>query len=119
MGYAGVRRAGMDAGRRVGSTGSIPLPVAAQVRPAAVQGWAGTLVSAFLHATSSVPCAAAADAAGVRPATIAKWRRRLPRWLRAGTERRLAAYLAGVPAAAPEDGFRRAFRRSLRPVPSD
>lgn len=101
------------------SMGSIPLPAATIVRSAAAHGRAGALVSAFLHATAALPCAAAADAAGVRPATIARWRRRLPRWLRGGTERRLAAWLAGVPAAAPEDGLRRAFHRALRRVAAE
>ena len=113
------REAGLVSG--VGSP-SIPLPVMAGAR-APVQreaNGAAALVAAFVGVTAGLSVEEAARLAGVRPETLRKWRRRPPRWLKAGTARRLAAHLAGeAPAASPvEEGFRRAFHLRLRAAPS-
>jgi hypothetical protein len=107
--------------RSIGSS-SIPLPVMAGVR-ASMHGeanGAAALVAAFVGATAALSAQEAARVAGVRPETVRKWRRRPPRWLKAGTARRLAAHLAGeAPAASTaEDGFRRAFHPRLRAAPA-
>lgn len=84
------------------------------------QAEAGTvekLVAAFLRAADSLPCETAAASAGVRPETIRKWRRRLPRSLKMQIRNRLAAYLAGEEPVTPRDGFDRAFQRTLRRHP--
>lgn len=104
----------MSVGRRV------PLPAWTLCRPEAAPGRAGQLVARFLGVNEALSCAAAAELAGVRPETIRKWRRRLPRWLKASTARRLSACLSSaLPAAPPEDGFQRAFRLRLRRTPGD
>jgi hypothetical protein len=98
---------------------TIPFPAAA---PGA-GGDSGTaaLVAAFLARTAALPADAAAQVAGVRAETVRKWRRRLPRWLKARTARRLAAHLAGqTPVEArPDEGLYRAFRGALRPRPAE
>jgi transposase-like protein len=102
------------------SAGSvIPLP-AGTVREGRTEG-VPALVAAFLGATSGLPVEEAARLASVRPETIRKWRRRLPRWLKADTARRIAAHLAGEePRPAPiEEGFRRAFHLRLREAPPE
>ena len=100
---------------------SIPLPAAAATLrvPGENGDGAAELVAAFVRATAALTAEAAAQLAAVRPETIRKWRRRLPNWLKAGTRRRLAAHLAGEPPApaTDEDGFRRAFHRTLRAAP--
>lgn len=96
-----------------------PLPAWTGCRPEAAPCRAGQLVARFLGVHEALSCAAAAELAGVRPETIRKWRRRLPRWLKASTARRLGACLSGAPAAAPEDGLQRAFRLRLRSIPTD
>lgn len=78
---------------------------------------AGLLVADFLSATEALSCEAAAELAGVRTETIRKWRRRLPRWLKEATSRRLAAWLAGTPPPDRDADFRRLFRRVLRSAP--
>lgn len=94
---------------------SIPLPaVAALPQRDAAPGSAGELVAAFLLVTQVLSCESAAEVAGVLPETIRKWRRRLPRWLKARTARRLAAYLTGEQPATTGDPLQRAFRRTLR-----
>lgn len=96
----------------------IPLPAAAvQPQAAGTPDAGGPLVAAFLAATSGMSCAAAAALAGVRPETIRNWRRRLPRWLKAGTARRLRAHLTGEIPQAPEAGFRKVFRQAMRSAP--
>lgn len=95
---------------------AIPLPHAGAAARGEEGHGPGRLVAAFLAATAALPCRAAGELAGVRPETIRKWRRRLPRWLKASTRRRIAAHLDGgapAPAAPEELGFRRAFRRAL------
>lgn len=94
----------------------IPLPppraqASAQACPA------GRLVADFLSATEALSCEAAAEMAGVRTETIRKWRRRLPRWLKEATSRRMAACLAGEPPPDREAGFQRSFHRVLRNAP--
>lgn len=96
------------------STFSIPLPAP---RASAGEGQAGRLVADFLRATDGLSCEAAAELAGVRTETIRKWRRRLPRWLKGATARRMTAYLAGKPLPARDEEFKRMFRRVLRSVP--
>lgn len=100
---------------------SIPLPSLASARGPREGEANGTaaLVAAFVAATVALPVEEAARLAGVRRETLRKWRRRPPRWLKAGTARRLAAHLAGeAPAAASvEEGFRRAFHTRLRTAP--
>jgi hypothetical protein len=98
---------------------SIPLPARA---PANETGeGAAALVAAFVRATGALTAQAAAQLAAVRPETVRKWRRRPPQWIKAGTRRRLAAYLAGEPAASAvdEEGFRRAFHILLRESPPE
>ncbi|HEX5872188.1 MAG TPA: hypothetical protein VFY65_17280 [Longimicrobium sp.] len=96
----------------------IPLPAPGE-RPRAGGAPDATapLVSAFLHATATLSCDAAAALAGVRPVTIRNWRRRPPRWLRAGTARRLRAHLTGEVPEAPDAGFHKVFRRAMRAAP--
>jgi hypothetical protein len=96
----------------------IPLPAAAE-RPRATgaPGGCEPLVAAFLDATAGLSCDAAAVLAGVRAQTIRNWRRRLPRWLKAGTARRLHAHLTGEALLAPEAGFRKVFRQAMRATP--
>lgn len=102
-----------------GTTFSIPLPPADRHAPASAEaGQAGRLVADFLGATSALSCEAAAALAGVRAETIRKWRRRLPRALKAATSRRMRDHLAEKSPAAPDEGFRRLFRRVLRSVPA-
>lgn len=101
---------------------AIPLP-AMMSGKAPMHGEANgatALVAAFVGATAAFSVQEAARLAGVRPETLRKWRRRPPRWLKAGTARRLAAHLAGeAPAASTvEDGFRRAFHPRLRAAPA-
>ncbi|HEX6041807.1 hypothetical protein [Longimicrobium sp.] len=98
---------------------TVPLPAAA---PAAVDNnGAAALVAAFLAATAALPPDAAARLAGVRVETLRKWRRRVPRWLKAQTARRLAAHLAGEPPVdtRPDEGLRRAFLGTLRAAPAE
>lgn len=101
---------------------TVPLPALASL-PARVPvtGSAADLVAAFVRATAGLSANAAAQLAAVRTETLRKWRRRVPRWLKADTARRLTAYLAGeTPAPAPRDeGFRRAFHRRLREAPPE
>ncbi|HEX6038016.1 hypothetical protein [Longimicrobium sp.] len=75
------------------------------------------VVAAFLERTAGLTCEAAAEVAGVRPDTIRKWRRRLPRWLKASIARRLARLPGDAPPLA--DGLGAAFRRVLRPPAGD
>lgn len=98
---------------------TIPFPAA--VREDAGDSGTAALVAAFLAATAALPVEGAAALAGVRSETLRKWRRRLPRWLKAQTARRLAAHLAGeAPVEArPDEGLRRAFRGTLRAVPAE
>jgi hypothetical protein len=100
---------------------TIPLPALARLAARPGSGSAAPLVAAFVSATAALPAEAAAQLAAVRPETLRKWRRRIPRWLKADTARRLVAYLAGeTPAPAPVDeGFRRAFRLTLRAAPPE
>ncbi len=101
---------------------TVPLPALASL-PARDPGTGSTveLVRAFVAATAALPADAAAQLAAVRTETLRKWRRRVPRWLKADTARRLTAYLAGeTPAPAPRDeGFRRAFHQRLRVAPPE
>jgi hypothetical protein len=99
-----------------GSAFSVPLSAPPAQRGAAA-GRAGQLVADFLGATESLSCEAAAELAGVRAETIRKWRRRLPRWLKEETSRRMAACLAAKPLPDRDESFRRSFRRVLRSVP--
>jgi hypothetical protein len=98
---------------------TVPLP--ASVQETGADGGAAALVAAFLARTAALPTAAAAELAGVRTETVRKWRRRLPRWLKAQTARRLAAYLAGEPPVElrPDEGLFRAFRGTLRAAPAE
>ncbi|HLM67073.1 MAG TPA: hypothetical protein VK358_06055 [Longimicrobium sp.] len=101
---------------------TVPLPVMATLpAPAPATGSAAELVADFVRATAALPAETAAQLASVRTETLRKWRRRVPRWLKADTARRLTAYLAGeTPAPAPRDeGFRRAFHRRLREAPPE
>lgn len=97
----------------------IPLPAAAAARAQERAGSAAALADAFVKATTSLPVEVAAALAAVRPETLRKWRRRVPRWLKAETARRLQAYLAGEAPAAPrsDEGLLRAFRPRLREAP--
>lgn len=97
----------------------IPLPVSAE-RPlgAGAPDASARLVAAFLDASAGLSCDAAAAVAGVRPGTIRNWRRRQPRWLKAGTARRLHAYLTGEVPDAPEAAFRKVFRKAMRAMPA-
>jgi hypothetical protein len=103
-----------------GAETAIPLPAAGTMQDRKAEG-VPALVAAFLGATSALPAHEAARVAAVRPETIRKWRRRLPRWLKAASARRIAAYLAGEePRPAPmEEGFRRAFHLRLREAPPE
>lgn len=92
----------------------IPLP--AGRRPRADGGGCAGLVAEFLDRTEPLPCEEAAALAGVRVQTIRRWRRRLPRWLKAVTSRRISDWLREVPRT-PVDGLRRAFHRVLRTPP--
>lgn len=92
----------------------IPLPSAASRARDTAGAPCASLVAAFLDRTDALSCEAAAELAGVRRDTIRKWRRRLPRWLRASTARRLSVFVAGIDPAPPSDGFRAAFGRVLR-----
>lgn len=120
-------REGVRAGKvRIMSGGdaraTVPLPAMAAFPPRGfVAGSAAELASAFVSATAALPAEAAAQLAAVRPETLRKWRRRIPRWLKADTARRLTAFLAGeAPTPAPRDeGFRRAFHLRLRPAPPE
>jgi hypothetical protein len=108
----------------MGTASAIPLPPRAAAVPVAdgdTAGCAAELVCAFVSATAELPPAVAAQLAAVRPETLRKWRRRIPRWLKADTARRLTAYLAGeTPSAAPlDEGFRRAFHERLRVAPPE
>lgn len=101
------------------STCRIPLPAPAETpRAAGAASATGPLVAAFLDATAGFSCDAAAALAGVRPDTIRNWRRRLPRWLKAGTAGRLRAYLTGEVPQAPDVGFSKVFRRAMRATPA-
>ncbi|HST62634.1 MAG TPA: hypothetical protein VLK84_28270 [Longimicrobium sp.] len=94
---------------------SIPLPAVASLPHLdAAPGSAGELVAAFLLATQVLSPESAAEVAGVLPETIRKWRRRLPRWLKARTARCLAAYLSDEQPTTAGDPLQRAFRRTLR-----
>lgn len=99
---------------------TVPLPAPAPRAADDVDG-AGALVTAFVAATAELAADRAAQLAGVRPETLRKWRRRSPRWLKAHTARRIAAYLAGEPPADPprDEGFRRAFHLRLRAAPPE
>ena len=103
----------------VSQTGfGIPLPARrSRSQTSAEAGQAGRLVADFLSATDALSCEAAAEQAGVRTETIRKWRRRLPRWLKQATSRRITAWLAGTPPPDRDADFRRSFRRVLRNVP--
>lgn len=96
----------------------IPMPSTAVAAPG--EG-VSELVAAFVRATAGLKAEAAAQLAAVRPETIRKWRRRLPRWIKARTRRRLAAHLAGEPPApaVDNDGFHRAFHLRLRTAPPE
>jgi hypothetical protein len=100
---------------------TVPLPALARLAAHPGNGSAGALVSAFVSATAALPAGVAAQLAAVRPETLRKWRRRVPRWLKADTARRLSAYLAGEAPAPPprEEGFRRAFHMRLRAAPPE
>lgn len=102
-----------------GAGSVIPMPVA--IPEVAGDNGAAALVAAFLASTVALPANAAAQLAGVRVETLRKWRRRLPRWLKAHTARRLAAHLAGeAPVESrPDEGLRRAFRVTLRATPAE
>jgi hypothetical protein len=101
-----------------GAPFSVPLPPPPpRAQASAGAGEAGRLVADFLSATQALSCEAAAELAGVRTETIRKWRRRLPRWLKEATSRRMAACLAGEPPPDREAGFQRSFRRVLRSAP--
>lgn len=96
------------------------IPLQAPRAPAqtiAEAGHAGRLAADFLSATEALSCEAAAELAGVRAETIRKWRRRVPRALKAATSRRMRAHLTGKPLPALDEGFQRLFRRVLRSVP--
>lgn len=101
---------------------TVPLPALASL-PAHDPGTgsAAELAAAFVSATAALPAVDAALLAAVRTETLRKWRRRVPRWLKADTARRITAYLAGeTPAPAPrEEGFRRAFHQRLRLAPPE
>lgn len=99
-----------------GTAFRIPLP-RTQSQVSDVAGAAGQLVADFLSATDALSCEAAAEVAGVRAETIRKWRRRLPRWLKEKTSRRMTAHLAGKPPPDSDAGFQRLFRRVLRSEP--
>ncbi|WP_420125430.1 hypothetical protein [Longimicrobium sp.] len=102
----------------MGAPFRIPLPApAGPPRAAGAPGATAPLVAAFLDATDGLTCDAAAALAGVRPGTIRNWRRRLPRWLKAGTAGRLRAHLTGEVPREPEAGFRKVFRNALRGTP--
>jgi hypothetical protein len=116
-------RAGDGRGVRVVSGGGstvIPMPSPALGMRDAANG-AAALVAAFVAATAALSADDAARLAGVRGETLRKWRRRPPRWIKAGTAHRLAAHLAGEPPAPPraDDGLRRAFHPRLREVPPE
>jgi hypothetical protein len=109
------RRMGAGSKEGVSSRGAIPFP---QAGPPPTAEGRSELVASFVRATEALSAGDAARLAAVRPETLSKWRRRPPRWLKAETARRLAAYLAGeLPAPRQDDGFRRAFHRALRPPP--
>ncbi len=96
----------------------IPLPPPRPPTQAIAEaGHPGRLVADFLSATEALSCEATAELAGVRTETVRKWRRRLPRWLKEATSRRMIAHLAGKPAPAPDEGLHRLFRRVLRCEP--
>jgi hypothetical protein len=111
-------------GRIVSGAGSPSIPLPAMLYERAPMhdeaNGAAALVAAFVGATAGLSVEEAARVAGVRRETLRKWRRRPPRWIKAGTARRLAAHLAGeAPASsAVEEGFRRAFHLRLRAAPS-
>lgn len=90
------------------------IPLGIQAPPPCPRSEAGSLVAAFLSATAPLSCEIAALAAGVRPATIRKWRRRLPLALKASIARRLTEYLTGMRSPQPDDGLHREFVRTLR-----
>lgn len=85
-------------------------------RPSA-PGTTEQLVARFVYATSGLSCQAAAELAGVRQETLRKWQRSPPGWIKTSTATRLRAYLTGEQAGTAEEGFRRAFTRSLRSAP--
>jgi hypothetical protein len=97
----------------------IPLPPGASLARDTAGAPCAGLVAAFLERTDALSYESAAELAGVQPDTIRKWRRRLPRWLRASTARRLTAFVEGRDPAPPSDGFRALFRRVLRSAPPD
>lgn len=98
-----------------GAPFSVPLPPPPPRAQASTEACeAGRVVADFLRATDALSCEAAAELAGVRAETIRKWRRRLPRWLKDATSRRMTACLAGEPPPDREAGFNRSFRRVLR-----
>lgn len=95
----------------------IPLGDYAGGTRGATPGSAEQLVARFVSATAALPCRAAAELAGVRQETLRKWRRRRPGWIKTATAARLRAYLTGERAGTAEEGFRRAFTRTLRSAP--
>lgn len=94
-----------------------PAPSGAPLQMSTHAGPAGGVVAEFLGATHGLSCQAAAELAGVRAETIQRWRRRLPRWVRVATSRRMTACLSGTPPPDPEEGLRRVFRRVLQSAP--
>lgn len=97
----------------------IPLPLGTSLARDTAGAPCASLVAAFLERTDALSCEAAAQLAGVQPDTVRKWRRRLPRWLRASTAGRLTAFVEGRDPAPRSDGFGVAFRRVLRRAPAD
>lgn len=102
-----------------GTAFGVPLPPPRAYSPTGEEaGQAGRLTADFLRATEALSCKAAAELAGVRTETIRGWRRRLPRWLKGTTSRRMTAFLAGTPCPGLDESLRRSFRPVLRRVSS-
>lgn len=90
------------------------IPLVFVAGPAHGHGATEQLVAEFVAATAALSCQVASELAGVRRETLQKWRRRPPNWIKTATANRLRAHLQGERFPTAEEGFRKAFSRTLR-----